>query len=108
MKKYLFLLIAFILSGCPSVNVTPSDRVPLQLPSNQPLILKKVEFKVIHKDNAESIFTEMEKQDQTPLLIGLQGKDYKALSENMKEISNFMIIQNKIIEAYKKYYEENK
>lgn len=110
MKKILCLIILVsTLTGCTSTIKgisSPIDKPALNLDSPPPMKLAKVEFVVIHKDNAEKIFAEMEAKGLEPVLFGLSGTDYKHLSVNMAEIKTFIKLQNKIIILYKDYYEK--
>jgi hypothetical protein len=96
------------LSAC-STKVTSGgiiyNKPTLSLKDPQPLVMSPVQFRVIHKDNAEKIFTEMESKKQEPVLFGLSGSDYKSLAINMQELKSYIIIQQKIIKKYRDYYE---
>lgn len=70
--------------------------------------MSPVQFKVIHKDNAEKIFNDMESKKQEPVLFGLSGSDYKGLVINMQELKSYILIQKEIIKKYKEYYEGTK
>lgn len=109
MKKY-FIIALLLLSGCTSSLTTitkPVEKLPLKIQRPVPLVMRPVKFVVITKESAGAVFEEMEKQGLQPVLFGLSGADYKALSINIKDIQNFIATQNKIIILYKSYYEPN-
>jgi len=100
------LLMLCMLTGCGlNTFTTPTERVPLNLSQPAPLKLKKVEFVVIHKDNAATVFAELEKQGLQPVVFALTGADYKALAINVGDIKTHLLLQRKIIILYKHYYE---
>lgn len=102
----MFVLSVLMLSGCGLTTITtPTERVPLNLAPPPKLALKKVEFVVIHKDNAEAIFKELEARGLQPVVFALTGSDYKALATNVGDIKNHILLQRKIIILYKDYYE---
>lgn len=107
MKKTFLLLLILSCTGCSGLNIfsSPVERLPLQVYNPKKLNMKKVEFIVIHRKNAEEVFNKMEERGEQPVLIGLSGDNYKNLSLNTEDIKEFMIIQKDIIEAYRKYYE---
>lgn len=109
MKYLLVIMLAIFSSGCSlSTFTTPTERVPLNLSDPAPLQLNKVEFIVIHKDNAEAAFAELEKKGLVPVVFALTGSDYKALAINVNDIKEYLILQRKIIRLYKNYYEGSK
>ena len=104
------ILLAIILSSLTACGTTifqpkPYDKLPLDLPNAPVLQLDKVEFTIIHKDNAEKVFAELEKAGLEPILFGLTGTDYKALATNTTKIRNFLILQQEILTKYREYYE---
>jgi len=105
MRRYLVLLC--ILTSCAVFKPTPAlDTKPaLSLPDPQPIRLKNVEFIVIHKDNAEKVFSDLEKSGQDPVVFALTGTGYKSLAVNTLQIKNYVKNQRKIIRLYRKYYE---
>lgn len=102
----IFLLLCF---GCTPRGPTPTlpkTKPNLNLPKLEPLKLDEVQFVIIHKNNANDVFSEMEKKGQRPLLIGLSAADYKNLSVNIKKIKNYLQEQQKVIILYGDYYEK--
>jgi hypothetical protein len=105
MRPYTFLLV-FLTSCAVLTPTTPIDtKPPLSLSDPQPLKMRKVEFLVIHKDNAEKTFSELEASGQEPVLFALTGSDYKSLAYNTLQIKGYLKNQRKIIRLYRKYYE---
>jgi hypothetical protein len=109
--KNLLLLSLILLSACSS-SVTSGgvlyNKPPLSIKDPSPIIMSPVNFKVIHKDNSEKIFSELESKKQEPVLFGLTGSDYKSLSINMQELKSHILLQREIIRKYKEYYEGTK
>lgn len=105
--KFLILLLCLLMVACGSkkISTTPIDRPNLNLPNPTPLTLNKVEFIIIHKDNANKVFKELQDAGLEPVIFGLTGTDYKSLAINVDDIKKFMILQREIIEAYRDYYE---
>lgn len=110
MLKYFWAIFLCVLSACalnkPIVDVV--EKPPLNLTQLRPLTLDTVKFKVIHKDNAAKILSSMENANQEPVMFCLSGGNYKALAKNTDWIKNRMILQNKVIKIYVKYYEGHK
>lgn len=108
MIKYVPVIL--LLASCAVMSTKPpiDTKPPLSLPDPQPLKLRAVEFIVIHKDNAEKTFSDLETSGQEPVLFALSGNDYKNLSVNTSHIKSYLKNQRKIIRLYRKYYEEQK
>ena len=104
-------LTSLILAGCSSVKplevrVSPVNTVPLVLPAVDPIILDNVEWYVINKENAESVFLELEKKNYDEVLFGLTDKGYENITVNMAKILAVTQQQGLIIGAYQKYHAE--
>lgn len=95
MKVFVSALCCLLLSGC--VAKATSARVSLDLPSPEPLNLRPVTWRVLPqaKDGKSSPF------------IALTEDDYKNLSLNVRDITNFMKMQQLIIQKYKEYYDKH-
>lgn len=106
--RYLMIALLCLLTGCSTLKtiVDPVERVPLNLSMPPALDMNDVEFVVIHKDNAEAIFKDLEKRGIAPVVFALTGDDYKALAVNVSEIKNYILLQRQIIILYKDYYEK--
>tara|TARA_B100000676_G_C17713041_1_gene647308 strand:+ start:305 stop:739 length:435 start_codon:yes stop_codon:yes gene_type:complete len=99
-----------LISGCSSVKpiqveYQPADRVPLDLPAVDQVVLDRISWYIITEANGKDIFETLEKKKYDPVLFGLTDKDYEALSVNMTKIMMLVRQQKSIIEAYQKYYE---
>jgi hypothetical protein len=105
MRRY--IIFTCLLTSCAVLAPTPAldTKPPLHLSDPPALKLKTVEFVVVHKDNAEKTFSDLEKNGQEPVLFALTGKDYKSLAVNTLQIKNYVKNQRKIIRLYRKYYE---
>jgi len=106
----LALGLLILISGCSSVKpiqveYQPADRVPLDLPAVDQVVLDRISWYIITEANGKDIFETLEKKRYDPVLFGLTDKDYEALSVNMTKIMMLVRQQKSIIEAYQKYYE---
>lgn len=110
-KLLVLFLCVISLSGCGwfgerEIVIQPLEPVTLNLPEISPVDLDSVEWKIITRDNQESVFTDLEKDGQDPVLFGLTDKYYESLSINFAKLRAYIKQQNKVIEIYKNYYEE--
>lgn len=108
--RYLMILLCCLLCSCSTVRsiIVPEEKLPLKLADPEPLNLADVTFIVIHKDNAEKVFADLEKKGIEPVVFALTGDDYKALASNTADIKSFLKLQRKIIILYREYYEGEK
>lgn len=107
--KYIMCVLLTLLCGCSTTKtMIDVERVPLNLSDPPAMKLNKVEFIVIHKDNSEKVFSDLEKSGIEPVIFGLTGDGYKSLSINVRDIKDYIILQKKIIQLYRNYYEEKK
>jgi len=102
-----YTLVLLFLTSCAMLTpTTPIDTKPALSLSDPPALkLRPVEFLVIHKDNAQKTFSDLESSGQEPVLFALSGTDYKNLAVNTIQIRNYVKNQRKIIRLYRKYYE---
>jgi hypothetical protein len=107
LKKSLIFLSCF-LSACSFTNPAPrcTTKPPLNIPDPAVMKFNPVTFKVVHKDNVQSVFSDMEKRKEEPVVFGLTGPQYKNLAINMQIIKSHILMQQKIIKQYKRYYGE--
>lgn len=106
MRKIMILCIVLFFCGCSTNKLKKIGEKPhLDLNVIEPLELDDVKFVVVHKDNAQQIFEDMQQKNEVPVLIGMSGTDYKKLSINMKKIQNYLREQQKTIILYREYYE---
>jgi hypothetical protein len=106
--RYLIVISCFLFCSCSTVQSIisePLQRPALDLPAIDPLSLRDVKFKVVHKDNSEVSFQKMVDNNEQPVLFCLSGDDYKALASNIADVQSFMRLQNRLLELYKQYYE---
>lgn len=82
----------------------PKPTLDINLPA--PIETKKVEWYVVEVNNPELI-AEFSKKNIDPILFGLTDDGYKNLALNLSAIRKHVVIQRKIINEYKKYYESN-
>lgn len=109
MKKSFLICLILLLCSCTRTLKSPivTSRPNLDLPEATAIKLDKVEFKVLHEDNVESFFKDSNKNGKDIVIFALTESNYKNLALNMKRIKALIKNQKKIIELYKKYYEEN-
>ena len=104
------LILTTLLTSCSTIKPlevfkTEVERRPLNLPLPEPAALEQVRWIIINRENAEQVFTDLEKNNIDPVIIGLTDEDYENFRKNYAQIRAYMIKQNKIIDAYKEYYE---
>lgn len=103
MKKLMIAM--FLLTSC-AVFPTPTDtKPPLDLRDPEPITMRDVEFVIVHKDNAQKVFSDLEASGEEPVLFALSGDDYKSLAVNTQRLKAYIKNQQKIIRLYKSYYE---
>ena len=104
------LILTTLLTSCSTIQPlevfkTEVERRPLNLPLPAPAELEQVRWIIINRENAEQVFTDLESKNIDPVIIGLTDEDYENFRKNYAQIRAYMIKQNKIIDAYKEYYE---
>ena len=104
------LILTTLLTSCSTIQPlevfkTEVERRPLNLPLPAPAELEQVRWIIINRENAEEVFTDLESKNIDPVIIGLTDEDYENFRKNYAQIRAYMIKQNKIIDAYKEYYE---
>ena len=114
--KTLLLSSVFLLTGCASIfgpsvkqieTVTVEVSKPaLNLPNPEQLSLRETKWVVVTRENAESIFAELEAKGQPIALFALTTDGYEALSLNIADIRTYIGTQKEIILQYREYYEE--
>ena len=105
--RRIFLTMLILLSGCFSPRPqTPIDtKPPLNLRPADPIKMKKVKLHVIHMGIAERKFEEIRNSGEKPVVFALTGTDYKNLAINIQKLKSYIKAQQRIIDAYKRYYE---
>ena len=111
-KNILLLgLLAVFLTSCGSsvkeiqVSTVEVSKIPLNLPSLDPLQLQDVEWIIITKDNAMEIFEEIKSKGGEYSLFALTDTGYEKLALNFTDIRNRLAQQRQILLSYKEYYE---
>jgi len=111
-KNILLLgLLAVFLTSCGSsvkeiqVSTVEVSKIPLNLPSLDPLQLQGVEWIIITKDNAMEIFEEIKSKGGEYSLFALTDTGYEKLALNFTDIRNRLAQQRQILLSYKEYYE---
>ena len=104
------LILTTFLTSCSTIQPleifkTEVERRPLDLPLPEPAQLEQVRWIIINRENAEEVFKDLETKNIDPVIIGLTDEDYENFRKNYAQIRAYMIKQNKIIDAYKEYYE---
>jgi hypothetical protein len=91
--KALLISTLVFLSACTEI-VQP--RAPLNLADPEPLSLKPVKWSVVPVED---------KNGNTVVLFSLTETGYKNMSLNVQDILNYLILQKRILEEYREYYE---
>ena len=111
-KNILLLgLLAVFLTSCGSsvkeiqVSTVEVSKIPLNLPSLDPLQLQGVEWIIITKDNAMEIFEEIKSKGGEYSLFALTDTGYEKRALNFTDIRNRLAQQRQILLSYKEYYE---
>lgn len=105
------LVISIGLSGClfhkqPTTITTISAAKPkLKIENTPPLKMSSVVWVVVTPENQSKVFDNIGKEKQDLALFSLTDDGYKNLSLNLAEIRKYIIQQNEILAAYRKYYE---
>lgn len=102
MKIALSLLLLF-LTAC-STGTSYNGRAPLNLPNPPPLNLKPVHWNVLPRSD-QGTSPDIIKHT---IIFGLSETGYKSLAENVQNIINFIGQQGKVLDSYRKYYEQDK
>ena len=112
LKNILLLgLLAVFLTSCGSsvkeiqVSTVEVSKIPLNLPSLDPLQLQGVEWIIITKDNAMEVFEEIKSKGGEYSLFALTDTGYEKLALNFTDIRNRLAEQRQILLSYKEYYE---
>ena len=111
-KNILLLgLLAVFLTSCGNsvkeiqVSTVEVSKIPLNLPSLDPLQLQGVEWIIITKDNAMEIFEEIKSKGGEYSLFALTDTGYEKLALNFTDIRNRLAEQRQLLLSYQEYYE---
>ena len=114
MKKYIMLMVAVIfLAGCSmtpkikqiEVSTTAVEKLPLSLPSPQPLELQEVEWIIVTEENIEEVWQLLKDKNEGVALFALRYGDYERLALNIKDIRAQLGEYVVVLKQYKEYYE---
>lgn len=119
LNALLLLLVISSLSGCASlfggffgesvkpveVSTKAIEKTPLNTSSPTPLKLSKPAWVIITRENAQTVFEQLEKDGSDPVIFGLTDKGYESLSIDFAQIRNLISTQRNIIIQYQEYYE---
>jgi len=73
-----------------------------------PLVLEQLEWWIINKENAETVFKELEKKGYDEVIFGVTDKGYEIMSVNNAKILALVQQQRAIIYAYQQYHNKQK
>ena len=112
-KVFLAVGAAFLLAGCNAgknrVLDKPilHDRAELIVPSVQPVTQNKMDWVILTPQNVEAKMREQAKTGNSTY-FALTPQGYQNLSMNVAELRRYIEQQNSVIDAYKKYYKNDK
>lgn len=108
----LILLLISLLGGCQwfkspkiDVNTVPITKPKLQIVNPAPIKPQSVVWIVVTPENASTVFADLTKKKSDLALFSLTDDGYENLSLNIAKMRKYIIEQNEIIAAYRKYYE---
>ena len=107
------LLSSLSLAGCATpvkkieISAAPIDKPPLTLPKTSKLKMRDVKWKIVNKDNIDSVLADMDKKGENLVLFTLTDKGYEALALNTADLRKMVMEQKAIIAAYEQYYQES-
>ena len=116
LRSLILLTILPLISGCSllaawqaikpiEVKTKAVERTKLNLAEPPPLQAREIKWVLITKENAEKVFTELEKNGIDIVLFGLTDEGYEQLAMTMAELRNHIATQRSIIIKYREYYE---
>lgn len=83
-------------------------RTPLNLPDPAPIRSHSPRWIVVTPNNIEQVWQQLKESKTDLVLFALTDDGYEELAVNMAEIRNFIELQKKVLEEYRKYYESPK
>ena len=114
MRIFLISIFALMLGGCSlfgtkpiKVETKPIQRIPLAVPSVDPYKHREVKWIIITPENAAKVFADLKKKGHPVVLFALTDKGYQALALNTGDQIKITRQMQAVIDAYKKYYQEN-
>lgn len=101
------LAMVSVLSACSATTQTVYKYAPRPIPvepQTLPVQMRKVEWKVLTKNELITLLADLEKNpDPNFALFALTPKGFENLSSNLIEINRFMQEQNEVIQYYRVY-----
>lgn len=107
------LTLTIFLSSCsttPDVikyDAEPIDRPKLVLPESEQVLLKKVDWDIITKDNIDELWKRLEASGEPVVIYVLDTDGYEALSLNMADLVKLISQEKARNRAFQEYYEAN-
>ena len=104
------ILTIFLISGCATTSplevfTREVERLPLDIPLPNPVLLEEINLMIVNEANQEEIFAKLKEANIDPVLFAYTDEDYELMQKNNVQLRNQIIKYIKIIEAYKAYYE---
>ncbi len=104
------ILTIFLISGCATTSplevfTREVERMPLNIPLPDPVLLEEINLMIVNEANQEEIFAKLKEANIDAVLFAYTDEDYELMQKNNVQLRNQMIQYIKIIEAYKSYYE---
>lgn len=112
------ILLSLSLQGCAllgwlgtdSIDVKKEEvaRTPLNLPDPPPIRAHSPRWIVVTPDNVERMWKQLRDSKTDVVLFALTDDGYEELAVNLAEIRNFIELQRRVTEEYRRYYEPKK
>jgi len=108
MFKRLFLILFLLLgTSCTRplsifTSEVPRERLDLSAPA--PITERETEFKIVTQQNAQSIFNELKKNGQDPILIALPLDSYNSHTLQLNDLDNYIKLLQQTLASYRTYY----
>ena len=104
------ILTIFLISGCATTSplevfTREVERMPLDIPLPDPVLLDEINLMIVNEANQEEIFAKLKEANIDPVLFAYTDEDYELIQKNNVQLRSQIIKYIKIIEAYKAYYE---
>jgi len=104
------ILTIFLISGCATTSplevfTREVERMPLDIPLPDPVLLDEINLMIVNEANQEEIFAKLKEANIDPVLFAYTDEDYELMQKNNVQLRSQIIKYIKIIEAYKAYYE---
>lgn len=109
MKILILIATLLLISACSTDKLEVVDqkieRTKLNLPDPEPVVMDDVKFIIVTRENAEQVFSDLESQGVSPVLIGLTDEGYEVLSLNFAKVRKYIIANRNVLKKYREYYE---